>query len=105
MMRSLTPSAFLAPALPAYRETPVAHPLPVENKGNRVVWDETVWIARARVGDQAAFEAIYDAYNRRIYGFILRTMGNPDDAFDLTQEVFIKAYNALHKTTPDLNLS
>ncbi|HMA38079.1 MAG TPA: RNA polymerase sigma factor [Chloroflexia bacterium] len=67
--------------------------------------DETNWIARARQGDAAAFEAIYQRYERRIYSFVYRMMGNAEDASDLTQDTFVKAYLALPRTTPDLNVS
>jgi RNA polymerase sigma-70 factor (ECF subfamily) len=70
-----------------------------------VAIDETNWIARARQGDAAAFEAIYQRYERRIYSFIYRMMGNAEDASDLTQDTFVKAYLALPRTTPDLNVS
>ena len=69
------------------------------------VWDESTWIDRARQGDEAAFSAIYERYERAIYALVYRLMGNPDDAFDITQDVFVKAYKALAKTSPDLNLS
>ncbi len=69
------------------------------------VWDEITWIERARQGDEAAFSAIYERYERPIYSLVYRLMGNPDDAFDITQDVFVKAYKALAKTAPDLNLS
>lgn len=67
--------------------------------------DEAVWVDRAKQGDQAAFEAIFQRYERQIYGFIFRIMGNPDDANDLTQECFIRAYRALGATSDDLNIS
>lgn len=70
-----------------------------------VAIDEKSWIARAREGDAAAFEEIYNRYERRIYAFIYRTMGNSEDAYDLTQDTFVKAYTALPRTNPDLNLS
>lgn len=70
-----------------------------------VALDETNWISRAREGDAAAFEAIYQRYERRIYSFIYRMMSNPEDAADLTQETFVKAYMALPRTSPDLNVS
>lgn len=70
-----------------------------------VALDETNWVARARQGDAAAFEAIYQRYERRIYSFIYRMMGNPEDASDLTQDTFVKAYMALPRTSPDLNVS
>ena len=70
-----------------------------------VPMDEATWVTRAKEGDEAAFEAIFQHYERQIYGFIYRMMGNPDDASDLTQECFIRAYRALPQTSDDLNVS
>jgi RNA polymerase sigma-70 factor (ECF subfamily) len=67
--------------------------------------DERAWIERAKRGDQAAFEAIFQRYERQIYSFTYRMMGDADDAYDLTQECFVKAYKALGRTSDDLNLS
>lgn len=67
--------------------------------------DEAVWVARAKAGDQAAFAALFTRYERRIYAFIYRMMGNADDAADLTQDTFLKAYRALDKTDEDLNVN
>jgi RNA polymerase sigma-70 factor, ECF subfamily len=67
--------------------------------------DEAVWITRAKAGDQVAFEAIFQHYERQIYGFIYRMMGNAEDANDLTQDCFIRAYRALPQTSDDLNIS
>ncbi|MDB5078196.1 MAG: polymerase subunit sigma-24 [Chloroflexi bacterium] len=69
------------------------------------LWDEATCIERARQGDQAAFAEIYQHFERPIYGLIYRLMGNSEDAFDITQDVFVKAYKALARTSPDLNLS
>ncbi len=74
-------------------------------EGFALAIDEKSWVVRAREGDAAAFEAIYNRYERRIYAFVYRLMGNPEDAYDLTQETFVKAYSALPRTQPDLNLS
>ena len=67
--------------------------------------DEAVWVERAKQGDQAAFEALLQRYERQIYSFIYRMMGDADDAYDLTQDCFIKAYKALNRTSDDLNVS
>jgi RNA polymerase sigma-70 factor (ECF subfamily) len=67
--------------------------------------EEDVWVSRAKAGDQAAFEAIVQRYERQIYSFIYRMMGNADDAYDLTQDCFVRAYKSLGNTTPDLNIS
>ncbi len=72
------------------------------------VWmasEEDVWVSRARAGDQTAFEAIVQRYERQIYSFVYRMMGNAEDASDLTQECFVRAYRNLGKTNADLNVS
>ena len=67
--------------------------------------EESLWVARVRGGDSAAFAALYQRYERRIYAFVYRMMGNPDDAFDLTQETFLKAFRALDRTDAELNVN
>ena len=74
-------------------------------EGSGVTADEEVLVSQAKAGDQAAFEAIVQRYERQIYAFTYRMMGNPDDAFDLTQECFVKAYRNLAKTNNELNIS
>jgi RNA polymerase sigma-70 factor (ECF subfamily) len=51
-----------------------------------------------------SFEALFDRYQTPIYNYVLRMMGNPEDANDLTQEAFLKAYVALPKLTGEVNL-
>jgi RNA polymerase sigma-70 factor (ECF subfamily) len=53
---------------------------------------------------QDSFEAIFERYQTPIYNYVLRMMGNPDDASDLTQEAFLKAYQALPKLSGEVNL-
>jgi len=52
-------------------------------------------VRRCVAGDAAAWEEIVRAYNRRIYNICYRFSGSPEDAEDLTQEVFIKLYRTL----------
>lgn len=68
-------------------------------------WDQAGVIQQAKAGDQAAFDAIYSRYERQIYSFTYRMMADPDDAADLTQDCFVKAYRSIGRTTEDLNLS
>lgn len=51
-------------------------------------------MARVRDRDVAAFEAIYDAYHRLVYGIALRMLGESAGAEDLTQAVFLKVWSA-----------
>ena len=52
-------------------------------------------VRRCIAGDAAAWEEIVQRYHRRIYNICYRFAGSPDDAQDLTQEVFIKMYRTL----------
>ena len=52
-------------------------------------------VRRCVAGDAAAWQEIVQQYNRRIYNICYRFSGSPDDAADLTQEVFIKMYRTL----------
>jgi RNA polymerase sigma-70 factor (ECF subfamily) len=44
--------------------------------------------------DVAAFEAIYDAYHRLVYGIALKMLRDPAAAEDLSQAVFLKLWSA-----------
>jgi RNA polymerase sigma-70 factor (ECF subfamily) len=43
-------------------------------------------------GDAAAFEALYDRHASTLYAVCLRILGNPEDAQEVLQEVFVKAW-------------
>ncbi len=53
-------------------------------------------IQRARKGDQKAFEALLNKYKNLVYHVMMRMVRNPQEAEDLSQEAFIKAFNALN---------
>jgi RNA polymerase sigma-70 factor (ECF subfamily) len=55
-------------------------------------------LVRAR--DPRALEAFFQYYFHRIYGLVFRLIGKRGEAEDLTQEVFLKVYRALHKLDP-----
>lgn len=65
---------------------------------------EAALIARAQAGDHAAFETIFNQYQTAIYNYIYRLMGSAEDAYDMTQDTFLKAYLALPKTSDDLRV-
>src|ERR1700680_3312139 len=46
------------------------------------------------------FERIVDEYQRRLYGFALRMTGNREDAEEIVQDAFVRAYRALAKMDP-----
>lgn len=57
--------------------------------------NEQKLIALAQQGDQSAFEQLLDRYQKPVYHQALRLVGNPEDAADVTQEVFIKVWKHL----------
>ena len=52
-------------------------------------------LERCRRGELGAFEEIYRAHSGRLYGLVLRMVGNPADAEDLLQEIFLSAHRKL----------
>ena len=56
---------------------------------------DVILVERARRGDEAALTELYRRHERRAYNLALRTLGNPWDASDVTQEAFIKAFRNL----------
>ena len=52
-------------------------------------------VKRARRGDLAAYDELVKRYQERIYATIYHMTGNHEDANDLAQEAFIKAFQAL----------
>ena len=46
-------------------------------------------------GEQDAFRRIYEAYNQKIYRLIYSYCHDPEEALDLTQEVFIRVYTRI----------
>jgi RNA polymerase sigma-70 factor, ECF subfamily len=57
--------------------------------------DEYNLVLRAQGGDQLAFEVLYEHYNDRICRYLSRLVGNDGIGCELTQEVFLKAWEAL----------
>lgn len=47
------------------------------------------------------FDRIVDEYQRRLYGFALRMTGNREDAEEIVQDAFVRAYRALLKMGPE----
>ena len=50
-----------------------------------------------RGGDQAAWRSLVELHTRKVFGLAYRFTGRVDEAEDLTQEVFVKVYQTLHK--------
>ncbi len=58
--------------------------------------DETL-VGRVQTGDAGAFESLVLRYQDRVYNVCYRFVGHAEDARDLTQEAFLKAYRSIHR--------
>jgi RNA polymerase sigma-70 factor (ECF subfamily) len=54
-------------------------------------------IAKARRGDVEAFNLLVSRWEKRVFNYLLRLVSNREDALDLSQDVFLKAYQHLPK--------
>lgn len=52
-------------------------------------------VARAQRGDTQAFDQLVTRHEAKVYGLCLKMLGSPEDAEDVLQEVFVKAYQSL----------
>src|ERR1051325_7116239 len=57
--------------------------------------DEVDLVTRARTGDLTAYDELVRRYQERIYATVYHMTSNHEDANDLAQEAFIKAFHAL----------
>ncbi len=57
--------------------------------------DDPELVRRAQQGDLRSYDALMRRYQERIYATVYHMTGNHDDADDLTQETFIKAYQVI----------
>ena len=57
--------------------------------------NETTLIQRAQKGNHDAFATLVDEYQRYVYNLALRVVKDENEALDLTQETFVRAWTAL----------
>src|SRR3954466_664180 len=57
--------------------------------------EEMALVERCRRGDLAAFEELYKAHAGKLFSVACRMVGNPSDAEDLLQEIFLSAHRKL----------
>ena len=63
--------------------------------------EEREIIDRVRRGERAAFAGLVDAYAKPIFNLAFRMTGSRQDADDLAQEAFLRAYQKLKQFDPD----
>lgn len=76
--------------------------------GARVIFREVEdhdLIGRARRGDIEAFNLLVSRWEKRVFNYLLRLVGDREDAFDLSQETFLKAYQNLGRLEDEARFS
>lgn len=66
---------------------------------------ELAVIRRVQRGDANAFEYLMAVYEKNVYNLALRMIGSPEDAEDMAQEAFLKAYSSLGSFRGDSRFS
>ena len=66
---------------------------------------EAAIVRKVLKGDTNAFETLVLEYEKNVYNIALRMTGNSEDASDMTQEAFIKAFNSLQSFRGDSKFS
>lgn len=61
-------------------------------------------VARLRAGDAVAFDAVYAAYNRRLFTFLARLSSSRDVAEDLVEESWLRLVTHRDRLQPDTRL-
>ena len=54
-------------------------------------------VVKATRGSVDAYNVLISRWDRRVFNYLLKLVGNREDAMDLAQEVFLKAWQALGK--------
>src|SRR6476646_666162 len=61
-------------------------------------------VARLKTGDHAAFDAIYDAFNTRLFNFLARLTHSRQQAEDLLEETWLRLVAHAARLQPDTRL-
>jgi RNA polymerase sigma-70 factor (ECF subfamily) len=67
--------------------------------------DDAALVARTLGGRSDAFETLVERYERAVYHLSLKTLRDPEEAKDATQEAFFKAYRGLATFHPGAKFS
>lgn len=67
--------------------------------------DDKHILVRAKRGELDAFEELVRRYEKRVYAVALRSSGSPEDAADIVQEVFLRAWRSIESFRGDSGFS
>lgn len=85
--------SFPAPRSPRKAYGKPAKPVANEARPRR---GEATLIQRLQAGDEQAFEAVFNKYSSKLYNVAQRILGEPADAQEVVQEVFLTVFRKAH---------
>ncbi len=59
--------------------------------------EDNILVAECKGGDLRKFQLLVEKYKKPMYFYALGMVGNSEDAYDLSQEAFVKAYKSLKR--------
>ena len=68
-------------------------------------FNEIEVIQKVKDGNAGEFEKIINKYNKMVYSLAYRLIRNSDEARDLTQDVFLRAFRFINKYNPEFKMS
>ena len=93
-------SSLLLSSVSEHTLKPLAEPIALSGKAKQRLQSssreaEASIIKQAIAGDQSAYAALVRRYNRLVFGLALQMLGNREDALEVTQDAFLKAFRFL----------
>ena len=76
-----------------------------EDIDNLAACSDEELVRRVVAGAEDVFAVLVRRYQARIHSHVSRMLGNRDDGLDLTQEVFLKVFQALNRYNPEFKFS
>lgn len=67
--------------------------------------DDAAAVAKAKGGDEEAFRVLVERHSRAVYRLAYRMTGKPEDAEDVVQETFVRAFRQLGRFESRANFS
>lgn len=67
------------------------------NERSPTIEDEAALVARAREGDEDSFRQLVEDHSRNVFRLAYRLTGSHENADDVVQEAFLRAYRSLHR--------
>jgi RNA polymerase sigma-70 factor (ECF subfamily) len=80
---------------PASRAAPITHAMPAADSRSLEDLDERELVDACRAGRPGAFDLVVERHRRAVYLLCYRFVGSHEDASDLSQDVFLRAFRGL----------